>query len=644
MSHRTTTWHGFRNCTIPLGLLAVGLLALAGCMGQQTRLQSEEDSEKADAKYDVKTVGEVSTVANTEPMVLGCVGLVVGLDGTGGDPPPGGYRTMLENELKKEIQNARDKLGSDAPVQNVKQILSSPNTSLVLVSATVPAGARQGDTIDVEITLPPGSKTTSLRGGYLRKCMLYNYDFTKNVLPNSTGPNRGMMGHPVAMAEGNLLVGFGDGDEESRVRQARIWGGAKCRIGRPFYLVMNSDKQYAALASAVADRINQVFHGTQLRNPGSEIAVAQGSPPHVVLSVPPQYHHNLPRFLRVARMVPLREPSGAAVAEQGTYRQRLEKDLLDPKHCVTAALRLEALGRDSVSPLKQGLQSEHPLVRFCAAESLAYMGNSAAGEVLASMVEHQPALRAFSLTALASLDEAVSHMKLRELLSARDAETRYGAFRALRALDERDETVKGELLNESFWLHKVAASSTPLVHMATSRRPEVVLFGEDAYLKPPFSILAGEFAITAGDNDEKCIISRFAVNHAPRRRQCSLKVEDVLRSLASMGGTYPEVVEMLSQAQSCEQLTCRVLADALPQATSVYELAREGGTGRGRDRPSANEDSLARDLLRRDEEIVRARADLGVTPNLFERAAAPRSLSLMEREQANAQRDRRPER
>jgi hypothetical protein len=635
MFHRRLTSRRLRTLTVSFHLLLAGLLAVGGCHHPQTRGQSEDDErEKAEAKYEVRTIGDVTTVGNADPLAVGGVGLVVGLEGTGGDSPPSGYRSMLENELKKE------------GVPNVREVLASRETALVLVTAKIPAGARRGDPLDVEVTLPPGSEATSLRGGYLRKCYLFNYDFTKNLVPTSAGGNRPVLGHPVAVAEGPLLVGFGDGDEAARLRQARIWGGARCRVDRPFYLVLNSDKQYASVAGAVADRINQSFHSSAAGGPGQELASAKNNL-YVVLHVPPQYRHNLPRYLRVVRLVPLREPT-AAGADRLTYRQRLEKDLLDPDRCVTAALRLEALGSDLVPALKEGLQSPHPLVRFCAAESLAYLGNPAAGEVLASMVENQPALRAFSLTALASLDEAVSHIKLRELLAARDAETRYGAFRALRALDERDEAVKGELLNESFWLHKVAARSAPLVHVSSSRRAEVVLFGDEQQLKPPFVFQAGEFAVSAGDNDQRCTVVRVflpAGAGEPRKliQQCSLRLEDVLRTLARLGGTYPEVVEMLRQAENCNCMSCRVVSDALPQATSVHELARAGSEWKKREwNPGDAADADALALLKQDEEIVKSRLDLGVTPNLFERDPVNRSRAVSEREEEAALRDRRP--
>src|SRR5207248_10163062 len=139
----------------------------------------------------------------------------------------------------------------------------------------------------------------------------------------------------------------------------------------------NEDQHSARVAGIVADRINETFHGRFLSGPSSEIASAKNNT-GVFLSVPQQYKHNLPRYLRVVRMIPVRTDA-AATAGQTAYRRKLSEDLLDPAHAVTAALRLEALGKDSVAMLKRGLQSDRPLVRFAAAEALAYLGEPCCG-------------------------------------------------------------------------------------------------------------------------------------------------------------------------------------------------------------------------------------------------------------------------
>jgi hypothetical protein len=584
-------------------VLGMAFFGFIGCAHQQTRLQAPDETER-DKEAEVKTIGDLTIVSNADPIPISGVGLVVGLEGTGGSAPPGNYRTFLEDQLRKEN------------VDHVKDLLASPNVAMVLVSALIPPGAHKDDPLDVEISLPPQSKVTSLRGGHLRECALYNYDTTKHLSPNFEGSNRLLKGHVYGMAKGPLLVGMGDGkDDAPGHRQGRIWGGARCMIDRPFFLIMNKEQQRVPVVQQVTSRINETFHGN-FGGPGGELATAKTNV-YLTLRVPVQYKLNLPRFLRVVRLIPLR----AVPPGKSPYRKRLQEDLLDPAHTVTAALRLEALGSDSIPILKEGLHSAHAKVRFTSAEALAYLGSPTAGEELARLVEQQPLLRAYCLTAMASLDEAVCHVKLRELLNAHEAETRYGAFRALRALDEHESAIGGELLNDSFWLHRVGSQSSGLVHLSTNRRAEVVLFGDAPNFIPPFSFLAGEFTVTAAADDTHCTISRLSARHGMSRRQCSLAVEDVLHILASMDGRYPEVIELLQQAGKFKCVSCPVAVDALPQAVSVYDLAGGG----------------AKDANVMETEVKITPEELGATPTLYEKntrkAARPSVLTREDREQ-----------
>ena len=87
---------------------------------------------------------------------------------------------------------------------------------------------------------------------------------------------------------------------------------------------------------------------------------------------------------------------------------------------------------------------------------------------------------------------------------------------------------------------------------------------------------------------------------APRRRpaqQCSLKLEDLLRTMAAEGALYPDAVELLQQAHRCDCLSCKVRSDALPQAVTVFDLAKAGKNGEN--------------LLNPDGEVVAAPQDLG---------------------------------
>lgn len=596
------------------GVLGAGLLTLVGLLGCTT-LQPRSQSDEQGEFYTIETLGDKTTVGNALPIPVGGVGLVVGLEGTGGDCPPDGYRAILENDLRKD------------GVRNLREVLSSPEHAMVLVSGLIPPGANKGDPIDLEVMLPRNSKATSLRGGYLHKCLLFNYDFAERLAPSAdpNGPHGLLRGHPLVKAEGQLLVGLGSDEEETvRVKRGRIWGGGKCMCPTPFSLILNPREESVRVAIQVAERVNEAFQAGYRGDPGTAVAVAQDKYT-IALRVPPQYRLNTPRFLRVVRAIPyttdprmLDFPLNKG-DDHRSYRQRLSDDLLDPSRTVVAALRLEALGQNSKADLKKGLKSEHPLVRFCSAEALAYLGDPEGGNELADSVARSPMLRAFALTAMASLDEAVCHVRLGELLTeGKEDETRYGAFRALRTLNPRNKLVQGELLNESFYLHRVAPRSEPLVHISGTRRAEIVIFGEEPYLKPDFALSAGEFVVTASKDNNRCSISRVPLHGGPVHSNCSLDLVKVLHTLADMGCMYPEAVGLLQQASSAGVLSCRLQCDALPQAVPVERLAL---LGQDKSDPRAAE-----------AELIPGGQDLGVTPTLFDNGLTTHSNRIRQRQ------------
>ena len=147
-------------------------------------------------------------------------------------------------------------------------------------------------------------------------------------------------------------------------------------------------------------------------------------------------------------------------------------------------------------------------------------------------------------------------------------------------------------LGDAFWLHKVAPKTTPLIHVAMSKRPEIVLFGDRHTLVPPFALQIGEFAVTAsGADDSRCTISHFPMNaEGGSRTRCSLELTEILKVLAEQGATYPEVVELIRQADGCRNLSCRVRQDALPQVVAVQQLARAGQVST---RPASADTALA---------------------------------------------------
>jgi hypothetical protein len=567
---------------------------MAGCVDLPIRHGQSKEEKERDQDLDIRTIGDLTTVSNAGTLPISGVGLVTHLSGTGGGSPPGMFRKMLENHLLK--RSARDlKILLDAHhVASVKQLLDSPDCAMAMLSAVILPGSRKGDLLDIEATLPNGSKVTSLRGGILEYSPLIDYANTQDF--NPTKGNNLLQGHVLAHARGPVIVGMEGKDEPGHLRQGRVWSGGVSHIDRPFYLVMNNDQKFARVANAVAGRINVVVQDDpkkrlelnkrllvlneltedinhQFAGQGHTTMARAHNKEAVEVFVPYPYRVNPERYLRVVRLMPLADDPKKEIR----YKARLEKMLLDPKDTVRAALRLEALGKDSVPVLKRALESENPLVRFSAAEALAYLGSTAGCEQLARLAEHYSMLRAYSFLAMISLEEGICKQHLEEMLASPDAELRCGAFQALRQMPDPDQS-RGRLLGNSFWLHQVAPGAQPLVFFTLQQRAEIVLFGSNIQFVPPVKILAGpEFVVTSERGDDRCTVSRFqAADASVQRKQCSLKLEDVLYTMVELGGQYPDAIQLLSKAEEYHCLSCPVCFRNLPEQVSVQTLADSG--------------------------------------------------------------------
>lgn len=566
---------------------AFGVAGLVGCQNWlkhknplQVRPQIGDDPVDPDT---VTTIGAKTTIGNTEALQVSGVGLVYQLAGTGSSPPPSGWRTMLEDNLKK--------IKRDQAI-NTKEFLDNPSrtTSLVIVSALIPPGARKDDRIDVQITLPDDSKTTSLLGGVLFPVELLTSDTTANVHSqihsgSGSGPGgRLLLGDMWAKAQsddqhtmvaGNFAPDNGqavqDVDAQGRpaYRAGMISSGGRILANRPYYLLLNANDQNSRIAAGIAERLNSTFHTTADRT----LKVAEAKTKELILlNVPYNYRHNHYRFLLVTRQVPFNP-----VSPGSAYRQKLEEELLDPSTTLTAAVKLEALGGDNQRSLRLGLESPSPWVRFAAAEALAYLGQTESVSELARLAEDHPALRAQCFTALASIDDGSSTNRLVEMLSSNDVELRQGAYIALRLADERHPSLNGMLMAKSYWLHRLAPDAPSAVHLSTAGRSEILLFG-DMKLRgpiPPMSI-GNNFTVSWQQGQPTARITRIVKGREDaevKEARCLPNLGAVLSAMAALGGGYSEAIELIRKADRAEMLTGNVVVDAIPREMSIQQLA-----------------------------------------------------------------------
>jgi hypothetical protein len=647
-----------RNLIIPG--LAIGLfLLLNGCsqLGLQTpdfsklgsklsmRSQSPEKDDPSDefddeltTKVAVPMVGDYTTFTGLHRVVLEGVGLVVGLNGTGGDPAPSTYREALVDDMRR--RNIRE----------WKEIIRSPDTALVVVRAYLPPLISKGDRFDVDIRVPGDTGASSLNGGRLMETILSE---------TALVPGQGVMkGHVVAKARGPIMISPEEGDVENLagvLKRGRVLGGGVSLIERDMALYVRSNFRTYRNITRLADKIGQRFYAYDEYGLREPLAKAQ-TDQRILLKVHPLYKHNYPRFLQVIQNIAFRE---TAVSRR-VRLQRLEHDLLQPEKAQRAALRLEAIGDESISVLKTGLNSKHLECRFHAAHALSYLGESAGVNVLQEAAQKERAFRVFSYASLSIIDDPQANLALRDLMNVHvaadgkttdSAETRYGAFRALWTLDRNDPFIEGEQLRKEFWLHPLKTTGDPMVHITNRKRAEVVLFGADQEFITPMAVRAGNhILVTSRPGSDTVTVSRFMPYGDDKRKVVSKRIEEIIRVAAEFGASYPDIAQMLVQADRQGNLQGRFEIDALPQAGRVFyrngnraRLGRSSLTPNMYQRPRGEEDSSpeedfgdepdssssdeASDEAISDQLAAEGLSDVPTTLSMSESSATPASVS-----------------
>jgi flagellar basal body P-ring protein FlgI len=520
------------------------LLTLPGCAATNLRSQSPEGvADVLEAR--TKLVGEVARPFGDQPVPIEAIALITCLDNTGDDPAPSPQRAALLHELQT--------IG----VQHPNQLLAAPSTAMVMVRGFLPPGVQKGDKFDLEVRVPPQSETMSLRGGWLMECRLREMAVLGGAVRE---------GHAWAIGEGAVLVDPSANGEQDRalLTRGKVLGGGTALRSRDIGLYISPDDKSVRLAAQIGQAINRRFH-TFHRGIKQGVASPK-TDERIDLKIHPRYKDNLARYIRVVRAIPIKETP----AEQSLRIGLLERQLLDPITAATAALRLEAIGKEAVDALVKGIESNDPEVRFYAAEALAYLDDSRAAAPLAKAAREEPAFRAFALAALSSMADMAAHDELMALLEVPSSETRYGAFRALWAMNPNDPMIRGENLGGQFGYHVLNTNGPPMVHVTRSYRPEVVVFGHEQTLVAPFVLEAGKSILVKGVAG-KVTVSRFAVNQPDQKREVSTKLDDVIRAIVELGGTYPDVVQALQHAKTCGALTARFEVDALPEEDRPYQ-------------------------------------------------------------------------
>lgn len=560
-------------CGCASGLMSMpGAAMMANRFSKDDEKKTEEESKSKKSKkrdkeedndfgnhIDTPLLSEYMSVQGNTMIVLRGVGLVTGLNGTGGDPSPSALRTQLQNEMNRR------------GVKDSKKILASRDTAMVVVTAYLPAMVRKGQRFDVRVALPPNSNAKSLKGGWLLETRMFE---EQNV------EGRGSLkGHNYAVAGGAILTSLGVKDNREE-RQAELMtgaipGGAISLTDRDLSIILRTEKRGSRNSMRVAEAVSQRFY--RYNKYGQRITCAEAKDDaRVVLKTHDQYINNFPRYQAVIRSLALNESDVA----RRIRMEMLARDILDVEKCQNivsgvaacpTALQLEAIGDEAIPFLTDALESDSFDVRFQAAQSLAYLGNAEGVEVLHEAARDQPAFRVYALVALSVIDDADAVLALRQLMSEKALETRYGAFRALKELDPHDPSLNPIEFENRFTVYAIDSTGEPMVHVTRRRAPEIVLFGTEQSLRLPAVLNAGRNIRVMGETGQHEVEVIYYQLHAePKRQKVPNRMLDILRTCGKLGATYPDIVQMMIEAEQQHNFVGQFGIDRLPQAGRLY--------------------------------------------------------------------------
>jgi hypothetical protein len=475
----------------------VSFLAAFGCGGPGR--QAAKNKSTADNNAINDTIGMYAEIFASDAIPISGYALVGGLNGTGSSECPAQIRTYLQKYILQRLAGAK---------VNVDDLISSPDTAVVIVEGMIPPAASKNQRFDVRVTALPGTQTTSLEGGWL-----YGVDLFEarqigtgiKSLAAAEGPvfsDSTIPGSPQDPRTGYVLGG-GTVVEEYKVNLA---------LRLPDYRIV----------SQIRNRINERF--------GYEIAVAL-APGSIELRIPTKYLETKSRFIQLVRATYI---VGSPELTDKRIMTHIEK-LAGSKDKNASEIALEAIGNAAMPKLAALLNSSDPEVRLRAARCMFNLGDQRGRESLWGIATDKKSsyrLEAIDALVNTSAGQDVTSM-LQSLLRDEDLSIRLIAYENLVRL--KDVTVSRKLIANSFYLDQITQTGKPAILVSRRNQPRVALLGAPVYCRSNVFIETSDGTITINvPADEKYAT---IIRKHPRRPdtiiqlKSSLDLADVIETL-----------------------------------------------------------------------------------------------------------------
>ncbi len=538
----------FLTCTATVAV--GGLLWTTGCNRLIQRSQSPDDDItqlKDKSPAGPKYISETCGLWGMDYVKIEGIGLAMNLDGTGSPAKPGSFRDHLIDELKTHKDRISDP----------HNLAKSKNTEMVIVKGYVPPGARKGDLFDVEIKIVPNMEGTSLDDGQIFRTRLRKIAQFKG--------RRLKEGLVVGLAEGPVLVDSVFESRQDATSELHGWilGGGETMEYRPLGLSIRTQNYGPKTTRLISQAVNRRFN--VVTGNGLENVANSRDYKTIELQLPDIYRQNVGRFSDVMANIRYNETPQEFVDRL----DELGRQMTDPATCAQAALRLEAIGPKAIPTLQRSLTNPDLELRFRAAEALTYCENSDGLLILKEVAETEPAFRWHALTALSVSEDPDAALYLEMLMQSDSAETRYGAFRALRTRSPDHPLVYGRKFKD-FFLHTVPVESNPMVHFSRSKRPEVVVFG-DARVSDDFLYVDTGNATIQSAGPGRLKLIHYSKEFGREETYCSTQVAELVELLSSRDFSYGKILRIFRSARRDDTMVARLVVNAVPGTDREYE-------------------------------------------------------------------------
>jgi len=466
--------------------------AIAGCLNNVEKAEANSrpgeriDREPLPMEVDPimrGTVAGESVLVGFDTTIVRGYGLVVGLSGTGSRVMPAEVRAYLLQEMTRRGVGDPT-LGFDLTPEGM---LNSNDVAAVVVEGVIQPGATKDSRFDVRVFNVPGSGATSLEGGRL---------WTTSLRP---GPilSGSKQAQVLAESRGPLFVNpFVDpspskSDGVNRT-SGRILDGGRVIKDMPLKLRLATPSHNRA--STLQSAINSVFP----REPGQRDPTARGkSDDTILITVPPSFRDKPQDFVQLLRHMPIRVDATEQTAE--AVRRSL---LANPGAAGAASWRWQALGKKALGSVQDLYDYPEEQPRFAALQAGAKLDDPLCVQPLIEMATKgslENRIGAIDLLGAMGRNPAID-LGLRPLLDDPDVDIRLRAFEALEK--RKDPLILARSLDDKFVINLVPSKS-PMVYVAQSGKPKLVLFGMDMEIERPTTLTAwGNRFMLKGEPDE----------------------------------------------------------------------------------------------------------------------------------------------